>query len=69
MFSRKIGFHALGKFPPGQQYAMTTTFAFQPDIGAKPHDRPFIRTTRMRLAQAQYILELEIRKHLAYGSR
>jgi hypothetical protein len=47
---------------------MTTTFAFQPDIGAKPQDRPFIRTTGMRLAQAQHVLELEIRKHAMYGS-
>ncbi len=42
---------------------MAAAFAFQADVGAEPHDGPFIGTARMRFAQAQQIIELKIGEH------
>ncbi len=43
---------------------MATALAFEADISAEAHNRPFIRATGVRLAQAQQIIELEIGEHL-----
>ncbi len=43
---------------------MTTAFAFEANIGAEAHDCPLERAAGMRFAQAQQIVELEIREHV-----
>ncbi len=43
---------------------MATALAFEPDVGAEAYDGPFERAARVRFAQAQQIVELEIREHV-----
>jgi hypothetical protein len=40
-----------------QQDAMTACVAFQTNVRAKPNDRPFISTARVRFAQTNDIVE------------
>jgi hypothetical protein len=57
----KVGFESLGKFAPRQQDAPTAAPAFQPDIRAKTYDGPLVGTAWMLFAEAEMIVETQIR--------
>jgi hypothetical protein len=56
----KINFESLCKFTPRQQNAPAAAFAFESDIRAKASDGPFVGATRMLLAQAKMIVEMQV---------
>jgi len=43
---------------------MTAAFTFEADVGAEAHNSPLERAAGMGFAQAQQIVEPEIRKHV-----
>jgi hypothetical protein len=59
----EVGFQSFGKFPPGEHHTPPTAFAFEADVRAKTCDGPFVGTARMLFAQAQVIVELQVRQH------
>jgi hypothetical protein len=44
---------------------MTAAFTFQANVRAEARDRPIIRTARVRLAQSNHIVELQVREHMS----
>ena len=56
----QIALESFLQFPARQQYTAPATFAFQPDVGAQAGYGPFIRTTGVRFAQAQVIVQLQV---------
>ena len=59
----EIGFEPFGKFAPGKHNMAPTTFALESDIRTQARDGPFVGATRMLLAKAQVIVELEVGEH------
>jgi hypothetical protein len=59
----EIGFQPFGKFTAGEYNVASATFAIKPDIRAETGDCPFVGTARMLFAEAQVIVELEVREH------
>ena len=59
----EIGFEPFGKFTTGKHNTSSAAFAFESDIRAKTCDGPFVGATRMLLAKAQVIVELEVGEH------
>jgi hypothetical protein len=57
----KVSFESLCKFTPRQQDAPSAAFAFEPDIRAETGDGPFIGTARMLFAEAEVVVETQVR--------
>jgi hypothetical protein len=59
----KIGFESFGEFTPCEHDAASAAFTFESDIRAETGDGPFVGAAWMLFAQAQVIVELEVREH------
>ena len=59
----EVGFESLCKFAAGQHDAPATAFAFQANIRTQADDIPLVRAAWMLFAQAQVIVQLQVRKH------
>ena len=59
----QVGFQSFGKFTAGEQDVPPTALAFETDIRAKAGDGPFIGAAGMLFAQAQMVLETQVREH------
>ena len=57
----KIGLQSFGKFPAGKHDAPSTALTFESDVRTEARDRPFIGAAGMLFAQAQVVVELQIR--------
>ena len=66
LVSGEIGLESFGKFPPREQNTPPAAFAFQPDIRTQTRNRPFVRAAWMLFAQAQMVVDTEVRKHGQY---
>jgi len=62
----EIGFEPLGKLTPGEHYAPSAALAFEPNIRTETCDGPFVGATRMLFAEAEMVVELQVRKHMNY---
>jgi hypothetical protein len=59
----EIRLEAFGQFAAGEQDAPPATLAFQTDVRAEARDGPFVGAAWMLLAQAQVIVEAQVREH------
>ena len=59
----EVGLESLCQLAAGQHDASATAFALQPNIGTEANNRPLVGTAWMLFAQAQVIVELQVRKH------
>jgi hypothetical protein len=57
----QVGFEPLGEFTPGQKNAPPTAPAFEADIRAKAGDGPFVGTAWMLFAEAEMVVEAQVR--------
>jgi hypothetical protein len=57
------GFQPAGQVPAWQEDAPPAACALQADVGPQSDDDPFIGTTRVRLAQSDAVVELQVREH------
>ena len=63
----EIGFQSFGKFTAGEHHAPPAAPALQANIRAQTCDRPFVRAAGMLFAQAQVVVEMQIREHVLDG--
>lgn len=57
----KVRFEAFCQLAPGQQDAPAAALAFEPDIRAQTRDGPLVGAARVLFAQAQVIVETQVR--------
>jgi hypothetical protein len=63
--ARDEGFGPFRHLAPGEEHAPSAGQAFQPDVGAQTHHAPLVPAARVRLAQAQNVVEAKIEGHEA----
>jgi hypothetical protein len=49
---------------PRQHHPVAATFTFQSNVRAEARDRPLVGTTRVRLAQSNHIVKLQVGEHM-----
>ena len=57
----EVGFESLGKFTPREQNAPSAASTFESDIRAEACDSPLVGATWMLFAQAEMIVETQVR--------
>lgn len=60
----KVGLESFGKLPPREHHAPSAAHALQPDIRSQARHCPLVGAAGMLFAQAQVIVEAEVRQHL-----
>ena len=56
-------FYAVVELAAGEQHPVTASETFDPDISAQAHNLPFVAAARMRLAQAQPVIDPQVGEH------
>ena len=64
--SGEVGLESFCKFAPREHDASSTTFAFEPDIRTETRHCPFVGAAGMLFAQAQMVVDTEVREHGQY---
>lgn len=59
----QILFESFGKFAAREHDSSPTAFAFEPNVRAETRNGPLVRATRVLFAEAQMVVQAEIREH------
>lgn len=60
----QVGFQAPQQLAAGEHHAPPAALAFQANVGAEAEDGPLIGAAGMGFAQAQMVVDLQVRKHI-----
>ena len=61
-------FDAFLEFASREQDSAGTGCALETDVGAQPHDVPFVTATGMRLAEPHHIAQANLHTHAGYST-